>query len=76
VLFKNINVNDGTGKPHFVADVRIHGDRIAAVASYIFRCASTMGSSKRRRRQSMWLACFMTNTDKVERRAAALTENE
>jgi N-acyl-D-amino-acid deacylase len=35
VLLKNVDVYDGTGKPPFHADVRIHGDRIAAVANHL-----------------------------------------
>jgi adenine deaminase len=32
VLIRNVNVYDGTSGPPFAADVRIHGDRIAASA--------------------------------------------
>jgi len=32
VLIRNVNVYDGTGRPPFAADVRIQGDRIAAIA--------------------------------------------
>lgn len=35
VLLKNVNVYDGTGKPPFLADVRIHGTRITAVAKQL-----------------------------------------
>ncbi len=31
-LLKNARVFDETGKPPFSSDIRIHGDRIAAVA--------------------------------------------
>src|SRR6202163_4857276 len=35
VLLKNVTVYDGSGKPRFTADVRIHGSRIAAVAPHL-----------------------------------------
>jgi N-acyl-D-amino-acid deacylase len=35
LLLKNVEVYDGTGKPPFSADVRIRGDRIAAVAAHL-----------------------------------------
>jgi N-acyl-D-amino-acid deacylase len=35
LLLKNVTVYDGTGKPPFPADVRIHGDRIAAVEPHL-----------------------------------------
>jgi N-acyl-D-amino-acid deacylase len=34
-LLKNVEVYDGTGKPAFAADVRIHGTRILAVAAHL-----------------------------------------
>ena len=35
VLLKNVNVYDGTGKAPFLADVRVHGNRIASVAKHL-----------------------------------------
>ena len=35
VLLRNVNVYDGAGRPPFHADVRVRGDRIAAVASHL-----------------------------------------
>ena len=35
VLLQNVKVYDGTGRAPFMADVRIHGDRIAAVAAHL-----------------------------------------
>jgi N-acyl-D-amino-acid deacylase len=35
LLLMNVEVYDGTGKPPFPADVRIHGDRISAVAAHL-----------------------------------------
>ncbi len=35
LLLKNLRIYDGTGKPPFTGDVRIRGDRIAAVASHL-----------------------------------------
>src|SRR5882757_1044102 len=35
VLLQNVNVYDGTGSPPFTADVRIHGNRIAAVGGHL-----------------------------------------
>lgn len=35
VLIRNANIYDGTGKPPFTADVRVHAGRIAAVARHL-----------------------------------------
>ncbi len=35
VLIQNANIYDGTGKPPFTADVRVHAGRIAAVAGHL-----------------------------------------
>jgi N-acyl-D-amino-acid deacylase len=35
ILLKNINVYDGTGRAPFLADVRVHGSRIASVAKHL-----------------------------------------
>jgi N-acyl-D-amino-acid deacylase len=35
VLLKNVDIYDGTGKPPFAADVRIHGTRILAVGPHL-----------------------------------------
>lgn len=35
ILLKNVTVYDGTGKPPFTGDVRIHGDRVAAVSEHL-----------------------------------------
>jgi len=35
VLIKNANVYDGTGKAPFLADVRVHGNRIVSVAKHL-----------------------------------------
>ena len=37
VLLKNVTVYDGSGRPPFIADVRVHGSRIAAVARHLKR---------------------------------------
>ena len=35
LLLRNVRVYDGTGKPPFSAEVRIHGDRITAIAEHL-----------------------------------------
>ncbi|MDP9087553.1 MAG: D-aminoacylase [Pseudomonadota bacterium] len=37
ILLKNVTVYDGSGRPPFIADVRVHGSRIAAVARHLKR---------------------------------------